>query len=162
MAQRATATAPRPAARRRRAPSPAQIDFYFPQQVDNSRLVKYADPGERRSQNHMVLVSLAVVALLLLSAYPRFALTRTGYAIEELKLQRESLLETNRKLRLEEATLRDPGRIDAIARNQLGMVPAAAGQVIALDASGAETNGTVLARVQPPSRALKPLLAATQ
>ena len=141
----------RPAARRRHAPSPAQTGFYFTQPIDNSRLVKVADPQERRAQTGLVVIAMVLVAATLIAVYPRFALMSTGYRIEELKKEHEQLLEENRKLRLQEATLRNPQRIDAIARNQLGLVPAAPGQVLSLDALASE-NGPVLARVQPDSR----------
>ncbi len=135
--------------RPRTAPSPAQTAFYFPQQIDNSRLVKVADPRERRAQTRLVMAAMLVVCAVLVSLYPRFALMRTGYRIEELQKEREQLLEDNRQLRLQEATLRDPHRIDAIARNQLGMVVAAPGQVARIDALASEGD-PVVARVQPP------------
>lgn len=144
----------RPAARRRRAPSPGQTNFYFPQQIDNSRLVRVADPRERRLQTGLVVMALLLVAGTLLALYPRCALMRTGYRIEELKKEREQLLETNRRLRLEDATLRDPQRIDFIARNQLGLVPAAPGQVVSLNTLSTE-SAPVLARVQSPDSGLR-------
>src|SRR2546425_6779535 len=39
-----------------------------------------------------------------------------GYQIESMRSQRDGLLEMNRALRLEEASLRDPERIDEIGR----------------------------------------------
>lgn len=141
--------AARNAARRRRPVSSAQLGFYFPQPIDNSRLVKYADPRERRAQTRLVLLAMLAVAAMLLAFYPRLAITRDGYQIEELKKQREQLLETSRKLRLEEATLRDPHRIDQIARSQLGMAPAAPAQMVNLGSLPSE-GAPVLARVQPP------------
>ncbi|PYS29951.1 MAG: cell division protein FtsL, partial [Acidobacteria bacterium] len=44
------------------------------------------------------------------------------------------LSETSRQLRLERAFLRNPERIDAIARGQLGMVAPAPGQLVTLSA----------------------------
>ena len=49
-------------------------------------------------------------------------------------------------LRLEEASLKDPQRIDALARG-MGMNAPAPGQVVQLDAPVADSGGAVLAQV---------------
>jgi len=139
-------------ARRRPAPPAGQsYSFYFPKEIDNSRLVKVPDPGEQRSQQRLVLVSLILAAMLLAAAYVRFANLREGYRLEQLKAQREQMLEANRELRLEEASLRDPGRIDVIARGQLGFGAPAPEQVVYLEKPGAEGDGTALARAAVPA-----------
>lgn len=152
----ATAAAARVQTRRRTARKPrrvpaAQTDFYFPEQVDNSRLVKFADPRERSALQRMVLLSVAVMMIILGAAWQRFATIRAGYRIEELKSQKEQLLEANRQLQLEEATLRNPERIDSIARNQLGFQPPRAGQMVRLENGPADADDAVLARVSKPA-----------
>ena len=52
------------------------------------------------------------------------ALRHTGYNLEDLKRQNIALGEENRTLQVQESTLRDPQRIDTIARTRLGMKPA--------------------------------------
>ena len=47
-------------------------------------------------------------------------------------MQRDGLMEMNRALRLEEASLRDPERIDMLAR-KLGLQSPQAGQVMHMD-----------------------------
>ena len=54
----------------------------------------------------------------------------TGYEIQDLFSQEESLLRTQRALILEEETLRNPERIDRIARDALGMAPLRPGYLI--------------------------------
>jgi hypothetical protein len=56
----------------------------------------------------------------------------------------------NRALRLEEASLRDPERIDLMAR-KLGMQSPQPGQVLHLDANTADSSTPVLASVTPVS-----------
>jgi hypothetical protein len=53
----------------------------------------------------------------------------------------------NHELRLEDASLRDPGRIDAMAR-RLGLQSPQAGQVMRLDASS-DGGAPVMASVSP-------------
>ncbi len=66
--------------------------------------------------------------------------------MEAQKQQVEQLREQNRQLRLEEAQLSDPGRIDRIAR-QLGLDEPLPGQVVRPDGVGGMTP--VLAEAQP-------------
>ena len=58
---------------------------------------------------------------------------RCGYTVAELKSKRDALLETNSKLQLEEARLQRPDRIDAYARQNLGLQPTTEGQVVRLE-----------------------------
>src|SRR3989441_12825489 len=70
-----------------------------------------------------------------------------GYQIESMRSQRDGLLEMNRALRLEEASLRDPERIDVMAR-KLGLQSPQPGQVMHLDVN-ADTSTPVMASVTP-------------
>ena len=54
----------------------------------------------------------------------------------------------NHALRLEDASLRDPERIDVLAR-RMGLVPPEPGQVIHMDAVSADGQGPVLASAVP-------------
>jgi hypothetical protein len=58
------------------------------------------------------------------------------------------LTEMNRALRLEDASLRDPERIDVMAR-RMGLVPPDPGQVIHMDSAAVDSNAPVMARVEP-------------
>jgi len=118
----------------RRAPAVAGItpEFYFQKTIDNSRLVKAVDP--RRSREIRVLsTSVAVLFLLLMFyAWQHFRAIEYGYRIEAQTAERDRLVELNRVLKLEEASLRDPGRIDALAR-QMGLGSPQPGQVVHLE-----------------------------
>jgi hypothetical protein len=61
-----------------------------------------------------------------------------GYKVEAQKTQVELLREQNRQLRLTEAQLSDPGRIDHIAK-QLGLDEPLPGQVVRPDGTGNTT-----------------------
>jgi hypothetical protein len=49
---------------------------------------------------------------------------------------------------LEDASLRDPERIDVMAR-RMGLVPPDPGQVIHMDSAAMDSNAPVMARVEP-------------
>ncbi len=59
-----------------------------------------------------------------------------------------NLTEMNRALRLEDASLRDPERIDVMAR-RMGLVPPEPGQVIRMDNASADSNAPVMASAEP-------------
>ncbi len=121
-------------------------EIYIAKRIDNSRLVKVADPERKRE---MLLLTVAVVALFVLVigyAWQHFSAIEYGYRIETLRAQRDSLVELNRALRLEEASLRDPERIDALAQ-QMGLVAPQARQIIRMDSGDeGDAGGPVLAR----------------
>jgi hypothetical protein len=130
---------------RRRYGITPEIYFYKP--IDNSRLVKVADP-ERRKEMAMFGCALGVLFLLMLSfCWQHYSAIEYGYRNEALRQSREQLLEQRRQLQLDEAQLREPRRIDLLAQ-QMGLQPALTGQVVNLDAAApAESNTPVLARV---------------
>ena len=79
-----------------------------------------------------VVVFALVAGALLLYSWIRIHIVSTGYEIQNLFALEESLLSIQRALILEEETLRNPQRIDIIARNELGMSPLRPNQVIPL------------------------------
>src|SRR5258706_14031746 len=78
-------------------------------------------------------------------AWQHFKAIEYGYQIESAKRELNAATEMNRALKLEDASLRDPERIDVMAR-RMGLVPPVPGQVIRMDASVADATGPVLAR----------------
>ena len=121
-------------------------EFYFQKTIDNSRLVKISDP-QRRREIRMFSASVAALFLLMMFyAWQHFSSIEYGYKIEAQRTERERLVEMNRTLKLEEASLRDPGRIDTLAR-QMGLESPQPGQVVHLDAD--EAGASVIAQVTP-------------
>lgn len=94
-------------------------------------------------------IALCCLFLLVMTyAFQHFKAIEYGYNIETLKSQRDSLIEMNRSLRLEEATLRNPDRIEKIAR-QFGLQPPDAGQVMRMDTGSADAGSPVMAAITP-------------
>ena len=136
----------RPAFRRQAAGS----EIYYIKQIDNSRVVRVADPREKREFLLWLLFGTMLFAAGLTYTLEQFAMIRCGYAIADLKGRRDDLMEANRKLRLEEASLRSPERIDSIAREKLGLQPPQEGQVVRMEEPVPAADGTVVvARMKP-------------
>ncbi|MGE0404825.1 MAG: cell division protein FtsL [Candidatus Korobacteraceae bacterium] len=119
-------------------------EIYFPKTIDNSRLVKVADPRRTREMRQFSLVLVALFALVMVYAWQHFSAVEYGYRIETLKSERDSLAEMNRALRLEQASLRDPERIDALARG-MGLQTPDVGQVVRMEGAD-DAGGPVLAQ----------------
>ena len=81
-------------------------------------------------------------------AWQHFRAIEYGYQIESAKRELSDLTEMNRALRLEDASLRDPERIDVMAR-RMGLVPLEPGQVIRMDSASADSNAPVMASAVP-------------
>jgi cell division protein FtsL len=121
-------------------------EFYFQKTIDNSRLVKIVDP-QRRREIRMFSTSVAALFLLMMFyAWQHFSSIEYGYKIEAQKTEHERLVEVNRTLRLEAASLRDPGRIDSLAR-QMGLESPQPGQVIRLNPD--DVGGPIMAQASP-------------
>ena len=109
-------------------------EIYFNKAIDNSRLVKVAD-SKRAREMAMFSVSVAVLFVFtMIYAWQHLSSIEYGYKIEAQKMEKEALLEQNRSLRLEEASLRDPERIEQLA-TRMGLVAPQAGQVMHLEAT---------------------------
>ncbi len=123
----------------RRGPTP---EVFFSKHIDNTRIVKADDPERRREMRTFTAVMAVLFALVMLFVWQHFSAIEVGYHVESQKSQVELLREENRQLRLTEAQLTDPGRIDRIAR-QLGLDVPQPGQVVRPGGN----DGTVLAQV---------------
>jgi cell division protein FtsL len=122
-------------------------EIYFRKAIDNSRLVKLEDPRREREMKQFGLALCCLFLLVMGYALQHFRSIEYGYKIETLRSQREDLVNMNRALRLEEASLRDPERIDVMAR-KLGLQSPQPGQVMRMD-SAADATGPVMASVTP-------------
>lgn len=66
-------------------------------------------------------VILLSAAFLLFYVWQRVQVVSTGYQIEALKKEKDSLARTNRNLTIEAASLTSPDRVEAIASSAIGM-----------------------------------------
>jgi cell division protein FtsL len=137
-----------PSAPRRRSFWSGTPEIYFTKAIDNSRLVKVEDPRRTREMRQFGIALACLFLFVMTYAFQHFKAIEYGYKIEALKLQRTNLTDMNRALRLEEASLRDPERIDRLAR-EAGLQSPQAGQVIQMDTSLPEASASVVASLTP-------------
>jgi cell division protein FtsL len=121
-------------------------EIYFAKAIDNSRLVKVEDSTRGREMRQFAVALGCLFLLVMTFAWQHYKAIEYGYKIEALKIQRDGLTEMNHSLRLEDASLRDPWRIDNWAR-QHGMQPPQAGQIIRMDSAAGDTAAPVMASV---------------
>jgi len=130
--------------RARRGPTP---EVFFTKHLDNSRIVKADDPERRREMRTFTTVMSVLFMLVMVYVWQHFSAIEIGYHVEAQKLQVEQMREENRQLRLSEAQLTDPERIDKMAK-QLGLDAPQPGQVVRPD--GSDANAPVLAQASAP------------
>lgn len=132
--------------RARRGPTP---EVFFAKRIDNSRIVKADDPERRREMRTFTRTMSVLFVLVMVYVWQHFSAIEIGYQVETQKQQVELMREQNRQLRLTQAQLSDPGRIDQIAR-QLGLDSPQPGQVVRPDGFGANVPVLAQASTAPP------------
>ncbi len=96
----------------------------YVKRIDNSQVVREADPQARNTAWRSIAVActaaVLLIALLLPSAYGLLA----GYQIERLKKENADLVTVERSLQIEEARLLSPRRLEELAKLQNLVDPA--------------------------------------
>ena len=130
---------------RRRVRTP---EFFFAKHFDNSRLVKAPDPVRARQMRSFAAAMTVLFSLVMIYGLQHFYAIESSYRVEGEKMVLEQLREQNRQLRLSEAELSQPTRIDQMAR-QLGLGAPQPGQVVHPNA-GADASSPSLAQMNAP------------
>jgi hypothetical protein len=135
---------------------PNEDIYLFVKDIDNTRVVREADPQARGAAWRLILCGGLAVALLigvlLPGAYGRIA----GYRMEALRQEQSRLLTERASLELEEARLLSPKRLEELAQIQNFIDPAPA-RIVYLDGTAgaiamkqeARPAGTDLSRIVP-------------
>lgn len=108
-------------------------EFYTVKQIDNSRLVRPMAPNRIRECTRLVSLGALLTLCALLYAWQHFETIQLRYDLESLRNEQSQAAELNQELKLEVAGLRAPGRIDVIARRQLGLTAPVPGQIAPMD-----------------------------
>ena len=135
--------APRPAPATTRAerdpfflrPLPHEDVFFYCKKIDNSRLVREADPRARGACWSAIGAACVALAVLVSLLAPSVAGTLAGYKLESLRAEEQRLLTQRRVLELREAELLRPDRLEKLAQGQHLVTPVS-GQVIHLEPRG--------------------------
>ena len=114
-------------------------EFHTVKRIDNSRLVRHVEPVRLRGLYKTAALGVVVAMFLMLYVYQHFRCIDLSFQLEDLKSRQTQLSSLNSELRLEIEGLRDPQRIDVIARRHLGLTEPLPTQVQEYDSpSGSE------------------------
>jgi cell division protein FtsL len=122
----------------------------LPKSIDNSQVVREIDPRSSRELWLLVALVAALAGSLGLYVWPTLMMRQTGTAAEQLSRERERLVEENRKLKLEKATLEDLRRVESIARRDLGLATPAPERLVVVEKPAAAREGSQVARETGP------------
>jgi len=125
-------------------------EYHTVKRIDNSRLQRPMAQARLRDFWQRLAVGAGIAALLLTYAWQHFECIQIRYQIEQLDAERTQAAQLNQQLHLEVATLRSPMRVDAIARNQLGLTVPVPGQVAPAEASSDAVVAEARALVETP------------
>ncbi len=130
-------------------------EIYFAKRIDNSRVAKVTDPKRRREMISFGITLSVFFLFVMVYLWQHFSAIEYGYRIEQLKVQRDTIVESNRALSLEAASLKDLSRIERLAL-QMGMRRPADGQWAPMEPVSdpstpvvAQANGIALVAPEP-------------
>lgn len=109
------------------------VEYAIKKDIRNNPVVREIDLEQKRDFLRTLGWVGLVVAMLLFSAWQHFEIVRNGYQIEQLERARTAESETNRKLRLEVATLQAPQAIEDYATRDLHMVAPTAKETLVIE-----------------------------
>lgn len=121
--------------------------YFFVKRIDNSGVIREADPAARgtcwKLIGSVVAAVVMLVGVLLPSAYSLLA----GYQIQSLHQEQQRLAAEQATLELKEATLLSPERMQELARTQQFIDPPAQ-KVVYLDSKGGSLamNGAMIGK----------------
>jgi len=108
---------------------PAMVEFHTVKRIDNTRLVRHVEPVKMRNLYKTAALGAIVAVCCMLYIYQHFRCIDLSFQLEDLRVKQAQSLALNGALKLEIATLRDPRRIDLLARHDLGLTEPTPAQV---------------------------------
>jgi cell division protein FtsL len=111
------------------------IEVIFEKRINNVSVYRDVDVAQRRQYFLLTFLSAVFVLGLLLYGWQQYRWLRLGYDIGKLQERKEVLLEEQHRLQVVRNREGSAQYIDSIARNQLGLVVAAPGQIVRIDDS---------------------------
>jgi cell division protein FtsL len=109
------------------------FEYAIKKDVRNNPIVREVDEARQRELWKSGGIAALLVLLVLFSAWQHFELLRHGYQVEEMQREKAEQEEIGRQYRLEIDTLRSPRRIEALATQQLHLVPPGAADAIVIE-----------------------------
>jgi hypothetical protein len=114
---------------------PQEDVLFYCKRIDNSRLVREADPQSRGACWSAIATACLLLAVLTSVLIPNVASTLAGYKLQALRVEERQLLDEKRTLELQEAELLSPQRLETLAQGQ-NLVTPFPGQVVRLNTNG--------------------------
>jgi cell division protein FtsL len=96
-------------------------EFRTVKRIDNSRLLRHVEPAKQKNLYKTAGLGAVVAVFFLFYVFQHFRCIDLSFTLEDLRMQQAKAAALNSELKLEIANLRDPMRIDVIARKQLGL-----------------------------------------
>ncbi len=111
---------------------PQEDVFFFCKKIDNTRLVREADPKSASSCWNAIGVACVAMALFTGVLVPQLMGTLAGYKLEALRAEQRRLTDERHNLEWREAELLNMNRLEKLAKDQNLTAPAP-GQVVRLN-----------------------------
>jgi len=102
----------------------------------NQRLVKERDAARAHELRRVLLIGAGLLIPVLFYVWEQVEYIRYGYRIEQFRKDKAQLLEWNRQLKLEKATLESLNRIERLAEKRLGLVPPGTDNTVKVELTG--------------------------
>lgn len=122
--------------------------------VLNQRLVKERDQARARDLRRVVWICAGLLVPILFYVWQQVEYIRTGYQIEQLRAEKSRLVEWNRQMKLERATLHNLKRIESLSRSRLGLVAPDPENTVKFRLTGDSSASRSVARSHAPSGGL--------
>jgi cell division protein FtsL len=125
----------------------------LPRATSNSRIVREVDPRASRDLWLLMMLVAGLVGGMVLYAWPRVQAHHLDAQTRQYQRQQERLVEENRKLRLDKASLESLARIEILATTHLGLATPAPERLFVVERPAPPPAPSQLARVPDASTA---------
>ena len=130
---------------------PGDNIYFYSKRIDNSRLVREADPKTRTDCWSTIATACILAGLIGTAVSPRIGGILAGYQMEKLKVEQRELTDRRRVLQIEEAQMVSPSRLDELANGQKLAAPGP-GQEMHLQPRDSSSMAMNVGRVTTSSR----------
>jgi len=125
--------------------------YFYCKRIDNSRLVRQADPAAKGQCWSAIGATCAVAAILGGMMAPKAATVLAGYKVQQLKQERAGLIEERKALEVEEARVLSPANMGVLASRHDLKSPGSK-QIVHLQPHGDSAVASVMTPNRLPSR----------
>jgi len=106
--------------------------YFFAKRIDNSKVIRQADPTAREEMGSAMVAAVLLMVLAVSIIMPKAAWMLEGYKLESLKQEHQTLLDQKRDLDVREARLLSPERLAGLAK-EINLTTPGADQIVHLE-----------------------------